>query len=145
MKAKYITDFVCTYNLIDEYEDSFWLYQIQILQAFNLEQFNDEKVNVVTEQLYEQYKNNSYIIAILRSNHNEMDKMDKMDEMDEMNKIDEMDKMDKMDELTKFRSCFNYNTFYLIHSVLCSIINNMKINEKNYNKIIEIFLTSSKM
>lgn len=118
MKPKYIADFVCTYNLLDEYESSFWLYQIQILQAFNLEQFDDEKINQVTRQVYERYRENPYIVDILQS--------------DQFKQLDMFDK----DDLTKFRSCFSYNSFHLIHSVLCSIINNIAINDANYQKLL---------
>ena len=116
MKAKYITDFVCTYNLIDEYENSFWLYQIQILQAFNLEEFDDEKINIVIQNLYKKYKDNIYISTIIQSEHF---------------------KQYDIDDLSKFIMCFNYNSFFLIHSILCSLINNMKINENNYNKLLK--------
>ena len=37
--SKYITDFICTYQYIDN-EESELLYQIQLLQAFNLNTFN---------------------------------------------------------------------------------------------------------
>ena len=118
MKAKYISDFVCTYDLIDEYENSFWLYQIQLLQAFNLEQFDDNKINMITQALYEKYKDNTYISSII-----------KVDVLIQNQEI-------PIDDLTRFRLCFEYDTFYLIHSILCSIINNFKMNELNYKKLL---------
>ena len=53
---KYKTDFMCTYNLIEDYNDSFILYQVQLLLSFNTRIFDDEKINYITEQLYEKYK-----------------------------------------------------------------------------------------
>ena len=124
MKPEYIADFVCTYNLIDEYESSLWLYQIQILQAFNLEQFDDDKINSIIIKLYEKYEDNTYISAIIQSAQ-----------------FAQPDMCDK-DNLTKFIMCFNYNTFFLIHSILCSLINNMKISEVNFNKLLNFKATT---
>ena len=125
MNPEYIADYICTYNLIDEYKSSLWLYQIQILQAFNLEQFDDDKINSITEQLYEKYKDNTYISTIIQKSL----------------LFSQPDTIDK-DNLTKFRICFSYNTFYLIHSILCSLINNIKINEINYNKLLNFTATT---
>ena len=111
----YITDFVCTYNLIDpnfSYNNS--LYQIQLLQAFDLEIFDDIIINKITEQLYENYKNNDYIIKILNECSN---------------------KKYLNDELTLFRFCFGYHTFYLMHSILCCLINKTHVNEDKVNKL----------
>ena len=110
----YITDFVCTYNLIEnDFSDTNALYQLQLLQAFNLEIFDDTIINKITEQIYEKFKTNNYIIKLLN----------------ECNKkyID--------DELTLFRFCFGYHTFYLMHSIICSLINETNVNEDKFNKL----------
>ena len=43
-KLYYKTNFICTYNLIDEYTDSFVLYQVQLLQSFDIRVFDDIKI-----------------------------------------------------------------------------------------------------
>ena len=53
----YETDFICTYQYIKE-DDSEIIYRSQLLQAFGLENFEEEKINSITEELYEKYKNN---------------------------------------------------------------------------------------
>ena len=47
----YQTDFICTYKLMDE-EFTDDLYQIQILQAFNLERWYDNIINNLCFELY---------------------------------------------------------------------------------------------
>ena len=116
----YQTDFVCTYNKIDDQEDSVILYQIQILQAFNLLEFNDNIINKITEDLYEKYKNNKYILKIIQHKF----------------KIIKHKSNHTNNELDMFRLCFKYNTFHLMHSILCSLINNNEINQDNYKKLL---------
>ena len=48
---KYQSDFICTYKLMDE-EFTDDLYKIQILQAFNLEKWDDNVVNSLCFELY---------------------------------------------------------------------------------------------
>ena len=117
-ELQYQADFLCTYQYIkDDMEECQLLYQVQLLQAFSLGIFDENIINKITEDLYEKYKNNKYIIAIINSNI--------------MNGI-----LGENDDLTKFRMYFGYDTFHLLHSLLCNLINNKKINEENYNKLI---------
>ena len=115
----YISNFVCTYQLNDDYSESFILYQTQILQVFDLQTFDDNVVNNITEKLYEQFKDNKYILAIIADSNMK-------EELSVWN----------MDNLTKFRFIFGYDTFHLIHNLLCSLINNTEVNETNYKKLI---------
>ena len=112
---KYITDFVCTYNKMGDSDDSLIMYQIQLLQAFDLLEYNDDIINKTTHELYEKFKDNSYIINIIKSNREYLD-----------------------DELLLFRLCFRYDTFYLFHSIISSLINNKTINEEYYTQILSI-------
>jgi hypothetical protein len=113
---EYKTDFLCTYHYIKNYDESYMLYQIQFLQVFNLAKFDENIINRITENLYMKYKNNKYIIGIINSNIINNDS--------------------NIDDLTKFRTYFNYDTFNILHHVLCNIINNSTINIENYNKLI---------
>lgn len=108
----YKTDFICTYNYIDDLEDSQMLYQIQLLQAFDLFEYKYDIINNITEELYELYKDNKYILGILLINNYNLE-----------------------DNLSKFRFNFRYDTFYLFHSLLCSLINNTEPNKQLCNKL----------
>ena len=100
----YITDFICTYNKMecDENEYSYQLYQIQLLQAFNIKEFDDKIINDETEILYEKLKNEPEIIELINKRKNDL-------------LID--------DELILFRSCFAYESFHKFHRLLCSLLN----------------------
>jgi len=115
----YIIDFVCTYNYIKELEESEDLYRIQMLQAFGLTQFHEEKINLITENLYQQYKDNVYIKKLIKA--------------DIMNANSMFN-----DDLAQFRMLFGYDLFYLFHNLLINLINNIDIDMKNYDKLLSI-------
>ena len=85
----YQTDFICTYKLMDD-EFTDHLYQIQLLQAFNLERWDDNVINSLCFELYtlltnsdnvfrdiiERAKKNSDIINIFDSVTDKDDKDD---------------------------------------------------------------------
>ena len=48
----YQTDFICTYKLMDEEFSRNQLYRIQLMQAFNLEECDDDIVNKIIKSLY---------------------------------------------------------------------------------------------
>ena len=59
-------DFVCTYKLInDDMQESNMLYQIQLLQSFNLSQFDEKQINQKIEIIYNQIKNHPQIIQLI--------------------------------------------------------------------------------
>lgn len=117
-KLYYKTDFICTYNLIPEYSDSLVLYQVQLLQSFDIKVFDDEKINNITKLLYEKYKSNKYIKPLFNS------------------KTFENNSLFNDCDLTKFRSYFGYDTFHLFHSLLSSLIHDNDVDEKKYNILL---------
>ena len=48
----YSADFICTYNLMDNDDDRNIMYQIQILQAFGMQKFDQDEINEKVLQLY---------------------------------------------------------------------------------------------
>ena len=103
----YITDFVCTYHLIEDLDDSDMLYKTQLMQAFIQDISNSEiniddafeKIDKMTEILYKKYNTNQLIIQL-------------------------MDKYPNYDREIQFQMCFSYYSFYIMHKILCGIINN---------------------
>ena len=118
----YIADFICTYKMFDEYEDSLILYQLQLLQAFNLVSYDITSINKAIEDLYEKYKENSYISKLIDNI--------KLSNADIFTNVEK--------DLMAFTLCFQYETLYLFHYLLCSLINEKPINEGKYNKLIQI-------
>ena len=50
----YQTDFICTYKNIDDSMEQEDLYRIQLLQAFDMDTWDDDEVNAVTQNLFNQ-------------------------------------------------------------------------------------------
>lgn len=119
----YVTDFICTYNLINEPEESEMLFRTQLLQAFTPKYFEDgnersiddvfDEINNITSSLYEKYSAHNIIRKLMNKFPNECDKI-------------------------KFQMCFSYSTFYIMHRILCGIINN-NLDEKICNNLIDNF------
>ena len=110
----YQTDFMCTYKLLKEEDESLMLYQLQFLQAFNLNNFCDEKINLIIKILYEKYKENKYIKDLIEN---------------------QKKKITSLDDLEIFKTYFGYDTFNLFHLILCNLIQNKPINVDIYNKL----------
>ena len=114
----YYSDFICTYNLINVYQDSLILYQYQLLQAFNIKNYDDDIINSVTEKLFEKFKSNKYIIQLINSSS-----------------INENDFFIN-DDLSKFRSYFGYDTFYAFHKLLNDLLNLKYVDQVNFNLLL---------
>lgn len=110
------TDFLCTYHLVKNYDESFMLYKIQFLQIFNLQEYYDNIINIKVENLYNKIKDNEIIKKLVNNN-----------------KYYE-------DNLVSFMFYFRYDTLYIFHKILINILNNKNINEYNhlYEEIIKI-------
>ena len=126
--VSYTADFLCTYHLIDDPDDSDNLFRLQFLQAFNydtnqLEQPLEEyftTISLITNELYDLYKNNELIKKLI-----------------EKIKISNSNYNNEKDEFIIFQLCFSYSYFYIIHKILVSLINNTN-NTNNTNNNQEI-------
>ena len=63
----YDSEFICTYKMMDSEEDQEHLYKIQLLQAFNLEEWNDEVINDTMVELFDLMKLDENLYKILLS------------------------------------------------------------------------------
>jgi hypothetical protein len=102
---QYQTDFVCTYQLITESDESEILYQTQFLQAFNLERFDDTIINNITEDLFKNFENNEYIQKLMAY----------------------YDSFQKKE--IQFRLCFSYGSFHVMHRILCAELTNKQLTK----------------
>jgi hypothetical protein len=115
----YNTDFICTYKLIEQKSDFIdeadILYKIQFLQAFNLDDFDTNKINNEVEQLYSLLKDYPLFKEIIKLSqfYNETIDGEKM----------------------AFMSFFSYDIFHILHSWLCEYINKKEISEETHNKL----------
>ncbi len=116
----YQTDFICTYKLMDdEFTDD--LYQIQILQAFNLEKWDDNFINTLCFDLYTilTKSDNIFRDIIERAKKN----------IDITNIYDSIiDKDDEDDDRIIFALLFTYDYFDLFHKCICEYMRNGKVS-----------------
>ena len=61
----YDTSFYCTYKLMDNDDDRNMMYQIQLLQAFDMRKFDQDEISEKTLQLYQQLKDCNEVKEIL--------------------------------------------------------------------------------
>lgn len=109
-------DFICTYQLLENYDESFMLYKIQFLQIFNIEEYDDNLINNKVENLYNKIKDNEIIKKLIVNN------------------------IYHKDNLASFMLYFRYDTLHIFHKILINILNKKNINEYNnlYEEIIKI-------
>ena len=116
----YNTNFICTYQLQDDDVNND-LYRTQLLQAFNMDEYNDN-INKNIDKLYYFLKKNNkeylnQIINIIKNNRN-------------LNNLF-IFKYGENDEKCYFNILFMFDLFYLSHKYFCDIINNGIIKKKN--------------
>ena len=109
-------NFKCTYQLLENYEESLILYKIQFLQIFNIDEYDDNVINSKVENLYNKIKDNKIIKNLIKNNNY------------------------YTDNLASFMLYFRYDTLYIFHKLLYNILNNKNINEymNLYEEIIKI-------
>jgi hypothetical protein len=114
-----IYDFICTYHLIDDIHDSNLLYQIQLLQAFELNIFDDIKIENELEILFNKifnYTQINNIINFIKKKHN----------------------LYIVSDIIAFKILFNYDYFYIFFKCLQELFINNYITENSYNKLINL-------
>jgi len=112
----YDTGFLCTYQLVDDDADADSLYQIQFLQAFGLDAWNDEQIGKDIDAIF-----------------------DDMGELEVIQKgISKMRDNGQMSQLlmfagdsdeTIFRFLFGYDTFHHMHKCICEFRNDGAIRD----------------
>ena len=61
----YQADFICTYKLMDDEDDKNTLYQFQLLQAFDMIQWNDDRIYKEITAIYETMKTSGEFAELL--------------------------------------------------------------------------------
>lgn len=123
----YQTDFLCTYKLMNKlsYQDE--LYRIQILQAFNLEKWNDNQIHDTIGELYLLLKDNDEIKQII----NKAKKNDNINNLFEnVTSFANDNGNDNDNDSIIFTILFNFSTFDLLHRIIIDFLINNTIEER---------------
>ena len=115
----YHTDFICTYKLMDSDDDCNYLYQIQLLQAFNMHTFDEDELSEKILQLYNHLKDCSQVIEIIEEGIKANSKV-------------------KLCSVIMFMTLFSYHFFDLFHKCLIDYFTTGSILEQSKHNIINI-------
>jgi hypothetical protein len=126
----YQADFICTYKLMENEYDQEQLYRIQLLQAFNLNKWDDEKINRTIADLYMVLNNILKEVFIkARLNKNIMEMLDFLKLSGEV-RLDENDII--------FSLLFKFEYFDLLHRCIVDYLLNDTIAEKYIQNLFEV-------
>ena len=116
--SSYHADFICTYKLMDNDDDRNFMYQIQILQAFGLRQFNEDEMSENVLQLYHELKYCNEIQEILEEGVKANPQM-------------------SMTHAIMFMCLFSYDFFDLFHKCLIHYFTSGSILEESKRDMID--------
>ena len=120
----YITDFICTYKLMDNDFDKEHLYRIQMLQAFGLEQWDSVIIQDTMTTLYDKLKDDEQFRRII-------------DDAKISSKIG--NSLPIYNDSMVFTMLFNYDFFDMMHKCICENINTNFIKRETFEKIMDSF------
>jgi hypothetical protein len=127
----YTTDFICTYKMMTSDEDKEHLYRIQMLQAFNIEEWNDKVIEETMNELLQKVRGNEQFRFILDT----AKVSPKLGMMLTLAYQRQQEKEDKIDAYI-FIMLFNYDYFDMFHRCICEHINEGRIKRETYEKIM---------
>ena len=120
----YNYNFLCTYKF-HEHDDQEDMYRIQLLQALNLDAWDDEKVGVVMEKLYNHVKSHEDIQKII-------------EKAKTSNQLKWMIHISGNDNYTIFTMLFKFELFEMTHKCLCELNEKQKISYANSQQLIHL-------
>ena len=113
----YCYDFICTYKMIEDDEEfSNQLYQQQLLDAFNLTSYDNNKISTSISVIYNSLSKDSRLIQILELIKNKFPQL-------------------CSDQQDAIAILFTYDYFYLFHRCLIDYYMNAKIDDKYYDSL----------
>tara|TARA_Y100000389_G_scaffold40813_2_gene35408 strand:+ start:2467 stop:2841 length:375 start_codon:yes stop_codon:yes gene_type:complete len=119
----YSTDFICTYLHLDDFQEQEDLYRIQFLQAFMIEQWDDNIISEKTTNLFKLVKNNKQFKIIF-------DKARKSDNLQLLIFLAGTQDFDI------FKLLFKFELFTYTHKCICDFINENYISDLSFNNLL---------
>ena len=106
----YCTDFICTYQNHEDEDEQEDIYRSQFLQAFELEEWDDDIINKMVAELFDKIKEMKDFEVIFEKLKNSKENMFFILMMGD-------------DNLTLFKLLFKFELFHITHCILCSYFN----------------------
>ena len=126
----YVTDFICTYKLMDDEFSQDYLYRVQLLQAFGMEKWDDDKINVITNDTFNKIKDTDIFREIIETAKKNKDMMTVMALICTEDNIEQ-------DELV-FELLFKYEFFDMTHKCLCEQLRGGSVCETTKDVILNV-------
>jgi len=123
----YDNGFICTYNLIEDDQESIICYQAQLLQALKQTVYDDDKISVITGKIYDLLKDNKEIQEILNILS---EKLVLFQFFKSNNK--------ELDNTFVFPMLFSFEYFHLFHKLLSNYISNKSLQENHFSQIKQL-------
>ena len=124
----YQADFICTYKLMDDASDQEDMYRIQVLQAFDLNEWNNDVIKDIVNDLYTKLKDFPAMKQIFdraRGNSNVIEMLALFDDDERVNENDII-----------FYFLFNFEYFDMIHRCIVDYFANNTIHEKYVTNLL---------
>ena len=120
----YDFDFLCTYHLIEDEDQSNICYRSQLLQVFKLNNFDSEQINYNIQKLYNILRDNEEILEILDILSNKLQIFQFLKQNNQ-----------KLDNSLIFQMLFSYDYFYLFHNSLIHFKTNKSLNKSSFSEL----------
>lgn len=125
----YQADFICTYKRMDNPDDQEQLYRIQLLQAFDSNDFDDEKINATIADLYKEL-NELFTDVFIKARQNES-----VIELIDYLRLSGEERLEENDII--FNLLFKFEYFDLLHRCIIDYLINDSIHEKYIQALLE--------
>ena len=125
----YQADFICTYKFMDDVSDQEDMYRIQMLQAFNLNEWNNNIIMTIINDLYANLKDIPAMKQIFdqaRRNTNVIEMLALFDNDERVNENDII-----------FHFLFNFEYFDMLHRCIVDYFSNKTIHKNYTDKLLE--------
>uniref|UniRef100_A0A6C0IJL3 Uncharacterized protein n=1 Tax=viral metagenome TaxID=1070528 RepID=A0A6C0IJL3_9ZZZZ len=134
----YDSEFICTYKQMDTPEEQEQLYKIQLLQAFKIDNWDDDKVNTTLYDLYTLMNTDTHLETILQK----VAKVEALqllinmtqESIDMENDNETYRELDK--KLLLFSLLFKFEYFDLFHRCIYDFIHDWTIKDNSLNNML---------
>lgn len=122
------TDFRCTYKRMLDPEDQENLYRIQLLQAFNMNTWDDDAINDTVTEIYRKISQDTdFKIIFVKAQNNKS--------LNEMLALFNEDESIEQNEII-FTMLFKYEYFDLLHRCISDYLREGQIKKDNFEMLI---------
>lgn len=126
----YQADFICTYKLMDDEIDQEQLYRMQLLQAFDVKEWEDDIIRKIILELYTEIADRNDFKEIFRKARLNKSIIDMLDLL----KLNGEERLEENDII--FNLLFKFEYFDLLHRCLVDYLLNHSIDTKYTSKLI---------